>query len=189
LCCYSTTEPFFEYRRSYDGHPEYHILIVENKDTYFTLKRLLQEGVYAFGGTSFSMLIYGEGDKILKSFPYIYEIEELRNIDYTVHYFGDLDPKGMSICASLQDSFGASPFFFFYQALLQKHVKKKPPKRKKEQAKSKPDSYAAFLSSFPDDIAKPMVSIVEEQGAYLPQEGLNRKDLKRLSNSEGESEA
>lgn len=186
LCCYPTYEPFFEYRRTCYSKSSYHILIIENKDTYYTLKRLFIEGIYTFGEITFSMLIYGEGDKILRSFSYINEIEELRDINYQVHYFGDIDPKGMSIFSSLQKTVDVQPFFLFYFTLLSKYEHRVPPRRKKEQAKTKPLSYAAFLECFNEPIRKSLISIVEQCNGYLPQEGLNRKDFIKLSNPEGD---
>jgi len=46
------------------------VLIVENKDTFFSLKALFQEGINRWSGKSFSMLIYREGRKILKSISF-----------------------------------------------------------------------------------------------------------------------
>lgn len=186
LYCYPTYEPFFEYRRSSRGESSYHILIIENKDTYYTLKRLFIEGAYIFCEVPFSMLIYGEGDKILSSFSYINEIEELRDIDYRVYYFGDIDPKGMSIFSSLKKAIDVQPFLPFYIALLSKYEFREPPRRKKEQVKTKPSSYATFLECFDESKRESFISIIEQKNGYLPQEGLNRKDFIRLSHSQGD---
>ncbi|MCL0063142.1 DUF2220 domain-containing protein [Peptococcaceae bacterium] len=81
------------------------MLIVENKDTFFSLKALFQEGINRWNGKSFSMLIYGEGRKILygegrkilKSISFFEEIEEYKGLSTSFYYFGDLDAEGISI--------------------------------------------------------------------------------------------
>lgn len=90
LNIYLTPEPFIYYSKEEDEKQR--ILIVENKDTWHTMSRLLREG----GIGNFDSIIYGEGKKILRS------VEELGNHQKkwfnnrmsSIYYFGDLDDEG-----------------------------------------------------------------------------------------------
>ncbi|CAA7600497.1 Hypothetical protein DEACI_1150 [Acididesulfobacillus acetoxydans] len=78
------------------------LLVIENKDTWFTLRRLLREtGKNRLAGTSIQALIYGEGNKITKP-------EALQNYAQGMFsreiltkgkflYFGDLDHEGIRL--------------------------------------------------------------------------------------------
>jgi len=62
---YDTPEPFFEYVHS--PTPAMSVLIIENKDTWFSFRKLMQatrKNVIA--GIAVDLLLYGEGNKITK---------------------------------------------------------------------------------------------------------------------------
>ncbi|GAB6172194.1 hypothetical protein JCM15765_16720 [Paradesulfitobacterium aromaticivorans] len=72
LSCYVTYEPFFyvDYRTeislSHETPPKsYTALIVENKDTFYSIKRSWRAGRRQLGDMEFDLLIYGEGRKIV----------------------------------------------------------------------------------------------------------------------------
>ena len=56
------------------------------------------DDIDTWSGITFDMVIYGEGDKIQRSF---YFLEEYKLEDYEVYYFGDLDARGIHICSEL----------------------------------------------------------------------------------------
>jgi hypothetical protein len=95
---YKTPEPFIYY--SSNENEKQKILIVENKDTWYTLRRLLQEGYEGFDS-----IIYGEGKKILSSIEELKEHQKsyFRNTENSYRYFGDLDDEGLNIFLSLAD--------------------------------------------------------------------------------------
>ena len=67
------------------------ILIVENKDTYWTLKNAVLQSDLDY----IDMVIFGEGKAILSKFRYIEEVGGRVNDHY--FYFGDLDSEGIEI--------------------------------------------------------------------------------------------
>jgi hypothetical protein len=62
---YETPEPFFTHNiKPYDEKTTVNILISENKDTWYTLRKIMNaSSKYAFG-IRFHILMYGEGKKI-----------------------------------------------------------------------------------------------------------------------------
>ena len=93
LNCYDTYEPFFCYiNPAFQGNDKL-IIVIENKDTFWSTKKAIE------GNSNVYMVIYGEGKKILKSFSYITEFN-ISNTD-KILYFGDIDYEGINICMSL----------------------------------------------------------------------------------------
>jgi hypothetical protein len=101
LCCVPAPEPFFFWANALPLLPEEraHCLVVENKDTFHSLKYLLGAGKLKTT-PEIHLLIYGEGKKILNSWSFIYECLP-GAAGYQFFYFGDLDPEGLGICADL----------------------------------------------------------------------------------------
>lgn len=93
LHCFETFEPFFHIGiAKYENE---NVLIVENLDTFFSLKKLYLENVRSWDGIYFSMIIYGEGNKITKSFGHLDELGV--PVSANIYYFGDFDREGVSI--------------------------------------------------------------------------------------------
>jgi len=75
---YDTPEPFFEYR--HDRGEPMTLLVIENKDTWFTFRKLMQEtGNNCIEGTIINVLLYGEGMVISigKGFVSFFVLEKL----------------------------------------------------------------------------------------------------------------
>lgn len=92
LNCYKTPEPFIYYSKTeLSAHK---ILIIENKDTWYTMRKLMKEGLGPF-----DTVIYGEGKKILSSIEEIevHQKEYFRDAMSEYFYFGDLDDEGLKI--------------------------------------------------------------------------------------------
>lgn len=181
LRCYPTYEPFFYYQTQHQDGQAVNGLIVENKDTFFSLKMLLQQGVYTWGDTSFSLLIYGEGRKIEKSFSFFGELKEYKNRFVHFYYFGDLDPEGIDIWYALQkqNQVKIQPFVFFYQTLVQRYRQVAQPLKKNQRVS--PEGLQAFLTYF----SAPEAALIAEMldcRLYLPQEGVHYQLLYELSN-------
>ena len=170
LHCYETFEPFFYYSLAPREHND--VLIVENKDTFFTLKKHFTSGRHHWGGKNFRLLIYGEGKKILSSFAYFPELTDFHSKENQFYYFGDLDPEGITIFEGLAQrypQFRFTPFQLFYEALL-RHAHRAP--RLKTTQKVKREDLEHFLSRFPAELARTMQELLAE-GRYLPQEALD----------------
>lgn len=180
LCCYPTYEPFFYYQRKIANTSEINVLIIENKDTFFSLKSLFQNGVYSWNNIPFTLLIYGEGRKIQKSFSFFWELNEYQQYKPRFYYFGDLDPEGISIWHQLQkqEAVEFKPFVFFYNALFEKYAHIAPKVRKEQRFLQQ--AVESFLTYFSTSQSKLMLNILKE-GRYLPQEGLNYQLLHQLS--------
>ncbi len=98
LYCRPVSEPFF-YRLLDSGvgwKEPVNVLVVENKDSFHTLYRLLEEGSLALR-PPVDLVVYGEGNKICGSWPFFHEIPGLVGKQIRVYYYGDLDPMGLII--------------------------------------------------------------------------------------------
>ncbi|WP_010200219.1 Wadjet anti-phage system protein JetD domain-containing protein [Bacillus sp. m3-13] len=174
LCSFQTYEPFFYYRKP--NKQVENILIIENKDTFFSLKRLMLEGITAWDGKNISLLIYGEGGKITKSIEFMEELDINRNIP--IYYYGDLDPEGISIYYRTKKRVtrDLKPFTFFYEALWERRNQI----RKWENHRCSEDAYTTFFSYFSSNWSESVRTFLEDKGC-VPQEGVNLKELRRLA--------
>jgi hypothetical protein len=176
LACHLTYEPFFYYQVPGSALPD--VLIVENKDTFFTFKRALQEGWCQWDGKQIGLLIYGEGRKIVRSFDYVGEVYPSADKG-NFWYFGDLDWEGISIWYELFTRTGrVHPFILFYQTLVEIHWRQAPALRTKQRLC--PEAMSVFLAYFPPKVAQTMEELLEES-RYLPQEGINGEVLLQMA--------
>lgn len=114
LNVYDTTEPLAYY--SHHKRVPQQILILENKDTFYSMRRHLLDNDLMILGKEIGTLIYGGRKSIHKSFqdftlcvePYL---NDKRN---EILYFGDLDYEGILIYESL--SFNP-PFKHYWKSL------------------------------------------------------------------------
>ena len=96
LNTYPTPEPFFSYSVTSDIND---ILVIENKDTWFSLReRIREEGRCTVFGKHIDCIIYGEGNKITKSGYSLTKFLQTE-IRYSgkVWYWGDIDHAGIEI--------------------------------------------------------------------------------------------
>ena len=178
MCCYVTYEPFFYYAKRNTDQTELKVLIVENKDTFFSLKNLFHEGINTWDGITFSVLIYGEGRKIERSISFFDEIDEYRDIPAEFYYFGDLDPEGISIWHALAGRWSVKPFGLFYRALVAKYGQDAPVIKRNQ--RFSPDAVEAFATHFPADFTRTIKKLLAN-GCYLPQEGLDYASMRELA--------
>ncbi|KLU60192.1 hypothetical protein CEB3_c36230 [Peptococcaceae bacterium CEB3] len=185
LSCYVTCEPFFyvDYRQvspseqssSLPGVPVAHTaLIVENKDTFHSIKRAWRAGGRRLGEQDFDLLIYGEGRKIVSSFAFVEDIQGISPENLRVLYFGDLDPEGLDIFGALATAFPdyrIEPLVFCYEALWRLYGHAAPLRRETEQ-KLHPDYEGKFLEFFPQTLRSEIKSLLAQK-RYIPQEGLS----------------
>lgn len=178
---YCTSEPLAYYSRT-RAVPQ-NILILENKDTFYSMRQHLINGSKAILGTEIGTLVYGAGKRGIRSFedfelgmePYI---KEKKN---TIYYFGDLDYEGIVIYESMAGKFKGFreiiPFVSAYEKMLKKaesDVKiSNLPDTKEQQNRNIKN---VFFSYFPDSLAGQSKMILE-CGKYIPQEILNIADF------------
>lgn len=177
LNCYETAEPFSCY--AHERRTPQKILVIENKDTFFSMRCHLLGGASAILGETFGTLVYGAGKRVLSSFrdfsvsaePYMKErANELL-------YFGDLDYEGVGIyenlAASLAPQWEIKPFAAAYRAMLTKGAGVALPRTKEKQNRH---ITGAFFACFPAADVLAMRKILEA-GRYIPQEILNLEDF------------
>ena len=120
---YDTPEPFFEYLHERSKLTT--VLVIENKDTWFTFRKLMQEtGKNNIEGTLVNVLLYGEGNKITKRGALEeYNATMLRGQAGQVGqaarflYFGDLDWEGIRLFFRTREanpSLDLKPFVYLY---------------------------------------------------------------------------
>ena len=188
LNCHHTYEPFFYYQAaSLDlelRDQPLHILIVENKDTFFSFKALLHENITTWNGISFKLLIYGEGRKILRSLSFLGELFAGGVVPSRAlcHYFGDLDPEGIAIYDELVQTYQPQGLrivaaHFFYAELFKRHGKGAPPLRTAQ--RQHPEAILRFITEFDAPLRDDLRELLQS-GKYLPQEGLNAALLYEL---------
>lgn len=177
LNAYLTPEPFIYYSKN--NHDVQKILIVENKDTWYTVKRLLSQGL-----GSFDTVIYGEGKKIISS------IEEVavHQKSYYYHpeskyfYFGDLDDEGLSIYDMLEEK---ATFIHLelwedaYHKILELGVENNLWRSYKAQ-RNMDEKRLKNLLSFLEDPIIDLVGRRFKENLYLPQEIVNYQVLRKM---------
>ncbi len=174
LNIYQTAEPFAYYTHS--AEVPQNILILENLDPYFGLRKYLLETGGEIFGVRISSLVYGGGKRIVRSFgdfelsaePYLLD---KGNIFY---YAGDLDYEGIGIYESLAEKVGESlkiqPFTAYYEKMLEKAEKRTSLAKMKEG--QNPVKGERFFGCFPATESVKIRNLLSD-GYYIPQEILN----------------
>lgn len=171
LNVYETAEPLAYY--SHSKQTPQKILIIENKDTFYSLRKHLIEGNQTIFCVSMGTLIYGSGKKVVKGFQHFKGSVEpyLLHPDNDFYYFGDLDYEGIGIYESLCAHFKCEPFVNAYEVMLKKAEALSLPVTKEKQNRNIKD---VFFNYF-DDASK-MLEILESE-RYIPQEILTIEDF------------
>jgi len=175
---YDTPEPFFEY--VHNRQKQMTVLILENRDTWFTFRKLMQDtGKNIFAGTPVDMLLYGEGNKISKRGALEqYDSDMLRGKTGQVGrflYFGDLDLEGIRLFFRAREanpSLDIRPFTGLYLLMLKlaegMELPESPDKRGVE----------AMLAEFASMLGLDRIGVLTvflEKGRYIPQEIVNHQ--------------
>ncbi len=179
LNCQDTWEPMSYYSHSKES-PQ-NILILENKDTFFSMRKHLTAGNNHILNTCIGTLVYGRGKDICKIFiDYAKGVEPYFNCSKnTILYFGDIDYEGILIYETFKKrypDFSIQPFIAAYEKMIYKASKigfKNLPKTKAGQNRNISD---IFLSCFSIATQQKIINILEND-LYIPQEILNINDL------------
>lgn len=176
---YETPEPFFEYIYSYETNMN--ILIIENKDTWYTLRKLIREKNINKCGNNYNVLLYGEGKKIIRNNEMLqyYDSEILKASNNRYFYFGDLDYEGIGIFNSLKQLYPTLDIVLdveFYVLMLDSCDKDKLPSTKEKQQRGE---LTSFLKHFNNEYQN-KISDILISGRYIPQEIINYKKLSEI---------
>lgn len=178
LSFYETSEPLAYYSRHRDT-PQ-NLLILENKDTFYTMRRHLLNEKETIFGVPFATLVYGAGKGILRSFrDFSFCVEPyMQAAENEIYYFGDLDYEGIGIyerlAQSMEGHFTVRPFTAAYERMLDKASNDlELPLTKEKQNRS---LTGVFFQYFPDETVQQMKELLES-GRYIPQEIVNINDL------------
>lgn len=178
LNCYMTYEPFVFYKtKVFDVIDVRNILIIENKDTFWSFKKIMEDDANSL---NMHLLIYGEGNKIVKSLQYLESVGGLTSDN--IYYFGDIDREGINIFSKLQSEYSGiytiTPATSLYQWCLNDVSIEKLVATKKEQRLSE-ESVESFCAFF-DESSSIKIKHILDEGKYIPQEAMNYMILENL---------
>ncbi|HEX3076327.1 MAG TPA: Wadjet anti-phage system protein JetD domain-containing protein [Lachnospiraceae bacterium] len=174
---YETPEPFFYYH-----NPDIvsdRILILENKDTWYTMRGLVMEGQPILDEL-YDTVIYGEGRKIEKCLSTIMtkQAQGIWTEGKQIFYFGDIDTTGLSILSNLIRNYPElhiQPFEKGYRFLI-RHIDKAHSKDKRE-ANVSIDEVVNLFPFLSEGEQATIVDICNTT-RILPQEILNNERLR-----------
>lgn len=183
LNLYHTSEPLSYYSSNRDTPQS--ILIVENKDTFYSMRKYMiehdmkSESCSIFG-IPIRTIVYGAGKGILRSVEdFTFCVEPYMNYQNNEYlYFGDLDYEGIGIYEQLAESFQSVhiliPFVEAYAMMLDKTERcEELPDTKEGQNKN---ISGRFYSYF-DEGQQSRIQSILKKGKYIPQEILNITDF------------
>lgn len=180
LNIYETTEPLAYYVHT--RKVPQNLLILENKDTFYSMRKHLLDGADSIFGQNVGTVIYGAGKGIYRSFqdfslcaePYMKEKEN------RIYYLGDIDYEGILIYETLAGQYAedvqVQPFVEGYLAMLKKAKKagmERMPAMKEGQNQK---AGALFFSYFAEEDRKELQNLLQS-GLYIPQEILSGEDF------------
>lgn len=180
LNLYETTEPLAYYTNT--RITPQNMLILENKDTFYSMRKALLSGGDSILGVTIGTLIYGAGKGILRAFqdfslcaePYMREQNNL------IYYFGDLDYEGILIYEKLASLYGKEceikPFYEGYLKMIEKSEsigEEKLPRMKEGQNQNIGTLFWDFFSKEQSEKMQQLLNA----GRYIPQEILSITDF------------
>jgi hypothetical protein len=171
LNIYSTPEPFVYFSIRRDSNQK--VLIIENKDTWYTMRKLMIEGQHEFLGEAVDTIIYGSGKNIERSLEdYEHTVEEYLLRPSKVLYWGDIDYEGIGIYERLKKrylkEFNIELFKAAYVAMLKLAKGRALPDSKEKQNKNIDKVFLREIMPFEEEVLKLL-----EAGVYIPQEIVN----------------
>ncbi|SHH72420.1 hypothetical protein SAMN02745196_01205 [Clostridium collagenovorans DSM 3089] len=176
---YDTSEPLAYYSVSKEVPQK--ILIIENKDTYYTFRKHLINKNSTLLNEDIKTVIYGKGKNINKTFK-DFEIsaeEHVFNKENLVLYLGDIDCEGIVIYESFYKYFSArykvAPFVEGYLKMIDKAEELEVPLPVTKVGQNRNISNIFFENFTCND--KDRILKILERDEYIPQEILNIRDL------------
>lgn len=181
---YETSEPIAYY--SLNKKTPQNVLIIENKDTFYTIRKYIKEVNSNILGVDISTVVYGGGkSKIpsLSEFKY-YTEDYISDINNRFYYFGDIDYEGLVIYDSYRkvtsNEIELIPFIPAYEYIVNKckSIENELPSTKVGQNRNINE---IFFKDFEEDCKNKILSTLEKD-KYIPQEALNFEDLINYNN-------
>ena len=175
---YDTSEPLAYYSKS-KKTPQ-NILILENKDTYYTMRKYLINYNNTILGKEIDTVIYGAGKGVIKAFKdYDVSVEDyLANKENKIYYFGDLDYEGIIIYENFyskyKDKYAINIFIEGYKKMIDKSRNINSLPKTKEGQNRNINEY--FLQQFSLEYKEKIEEILKND-LYIPQEIINIIDL------------
>lgn len=179
---YETSMPLSYY--SHKKETPQNFLILENKDTFYSMRKHLIEKNDCLMGLRIGTLVYGNGKTIISSFiDYADGAEPYFNhTKNKVYYFGDLDYEGIIIYEGLQNIYSkyknAIQIELFTNAYIKmvdkaEHIGfNQLPTTKEKQNRN---IGTIFMEYFDNVYQRKIINILE-QNRYIPQEIINAYD-------------
>ena len=171
-----TFEPFFYYQietfNSIGTNTQRVVLIVENKDTFWTL----MDAIRSKRLSNVHLLIYGEGKAIIKKFEFIQYLKGRHSDHY--YYFGDIDQEGIFIYNKLRETFleyDIAPAVSFYDHML-KVTGFEGSRSLKNAGNIRESPLSPFIDFFSTESATLIKKIIQHRRC-LPQEVVNNNDI------------
>lgn len=176
LNIYTTPEPFVYY--SFRKNQNQRVLILENKDTWYTMRKLMIEGQHRFLGEAIDTIIYGSGKNIEKSLEdYEATVEEYLFNPSKLLYWGDIDFEGIGIYERLKQRYSSTfkieLFRNAYISMVNLAEGRVLPKSSENQNKNIDVVFLKELEPYEHRILKLL-----EAGVYIPQEIVNYSELR-----------
>lgn len=176
---YETNEPLAYY--SITKKVPQNILIIENMDTFYTIrKHLMDKGENVFG-KEIGTVVYGKGkgiEKSIKDFDLVVDsyVSDTRN---KILYLGDLDFEGIIIYEGLEKlikgKYYIRPFVEGYKKMIDKALNNNYELQLSKEKQNK-NIKEEFLGHFDEEYKEKILKILKD-GLYIPQEILNIGDL------------
>lgn len=176
LNTYATPEPFVYFSCNKDRNQN--VLIIENKDTWYTMRKLMIHGQYSFLGQAVDTIIYGSGKNIEKSLEeYEDTVEEYLLNPAKVFYWGDIDYEGIGIYERLKKrysrTFNIELFQSSYVAMVKLAEGLILPESRENQNKNIDSVFLDEMTPYGERILQLL-----QRGCYIPQEIVNYHVLK-----------
>ena len=178
---YLTPEPFFDCILEYND--DMTILIIENKDTWYTLRKIAKDRKLKqlrLFGENINGLIYGEGNKITKPNSLEIYVKEMLGRQAKFIYWGDLDFSGIDMFERVikeNSNIEINLFKKIYEKMLQLSDEKNLHEIHKEQNKN--ININQFLNNFKDISIREKIKSLLNSNKYIPQEIINYEEFEK----------
>ena len=173
LYVYSTTEPLAYYSACREVPQT--IVILENKDTFYSMRKSLLRGADLIFDKKIGTVIYGAGKGISRSFEdFRFCVEPHINApENEILYFGDLDYEGIGIYEHLEQTFASDheimPFVAAYEKMVQKAGECGRDFLPDSSERQNRNISGRFFRYFSEEMTDAMKQILAS-GKYIPQE-------------------
>ncbi len=158
------------------------ILIIENKDTWYSVRKVIneiQKEIY-IGNTRIDAILYGEGNKITKEKALEEYEKEIIQRKCNFIYWGDLDYTGIEMFQRtvIQNKNSSICLFFeIYEKMLDtKEIQQLGKIKNRQNTNINIDLFLSFFTT----TYKEKIKLILNKNRYIPQEIINAEILRKL---------